>query len=123
MSEGNVSKEPPRGGDNETMKPWEAIGMSRATWYRQGKPTQNHGAAGKGKTRAERDAEASAELKHTFGMSLRTFQRMTRAMKSEFGGLLYHGKASPGEIDKLLSDPVRLQRVRAAIAASKDKAQ
>ena len=22
------------------VKPWEALGMSRATWYRQGKPTE-----------------------------------------------------------------------------------
>ena len=24
----------------QTPKPWEAIGMSRATWYRRGKPTE-----------------------------------------------------------------------------------
>ena len=47
----------------QTPKPWDAIGVSRATWYRHGKPTQKP-------TRVTQEQMAKA-----FGVSVRTIQR------------------------------------------------
>jgi hypothetical protein len=38
MKRKRVSQATQVGGDNET--PWEALGMSRASWYRHGKPAE-----------------------------------------------------------------------------------
>src|SRR5262245_50136833 len=46
------------------QQPWEAIGMSRATWYRLGKPTQ----------KPDRKAPLR-EMAEAFGVSMRTIQR------------------------------------------------
>src|SRR5262245_3686634 len=48
----------------QPQKPWEAIGMSRATWYRLGKPTE----------KPARTAPLR-EMAEAFGVSLRTIQR------------------------------------------------
>jgi hypothetical protein len=52
------------------QKPWEAIGMSRASWYRYGKPT-----AKPSKPMMQR------EIARKVGVSLRTAQRITRVLR------------------------------------------
>jgi hypothetical protein len=52
-------------------KPWEAIGMSRTTWYRRGKPTANN--------KRVRQPDIAASL----GLSLRTYQRTMLKQLSE----------------------------------------
>jgi hypothetical protein len=54
-------KNPPSGA---SVRPWEAVGMSRASWYRHGKPTAKPTPT----ITQKRMAEA-------FGVSLRTIQR------------------------------------------------
>jgi hypothetical protein len=49
------------------LRPWEAIGVSRATWYGHGKPT----------TKPQR--ETQAQLAARLGASLRTVQRAIAA--------------------------------------------
>jgi hypothetical protein len=65
-----VDAEAPAGiGHNQPPpeKPWEGIGISRATWYRHGKPTKKH----------ERDSPA--KMAALFGAtSVRTYQRTMR---------------------------------------------
>jgi hypothetical protein len=69
MSEAGSLNIPPIGG-KVRQKPWEAIGMSRASWYRHGKPSSN---------------PRLSRLTHEFlakanGIPLRTFQRCVRVM-------------------------------------------
>ena len=52
-------------------KPWEAIGISRATWYRHGKPTE--------KPRKPSLAAAARAA----GVSTRTAQRIERVMAAD----------------------------------------
>jgi hypothetical protein len=61
-SNGGVS-EKRHDGEQLRRKPWEAIGMSRGSWYRHGKPTE------KPKRTTHKDVAKS------FGVSLRTVQR------------------------------------------------
>ena len=52
---------PPKG---VALRPWEAIGMSRATWYRRGKPTTK-----------QEPKQTQKDLAEAFGVSVRTIQR------------------------------------------------
>ena len=55
-------------------KPWEAIGISRATWYRHGKPTENP------------PRTSIARAARTMGASsTRTFQRIQSLYKKATG--------------------------------------
>ena len=58
----------------QKAQPWLALGMSRATWYRHGKPTEPRP---KYKNAAERAAQ--------FGQSLRSHQRLMRILSSPLG--------------------------------------
>jgi hypothetical protein len=58
---------PPNGGEIR-QQPWDAIGMSRATWYRHGKPTTKP---------AKRKTDL--QIAKMFGTSLRSMQRTKRA--------------------------------------------
>jgi hypothetical protein len=72
MGEGGCLNLPPDGGTmrhgTAKPKPWKAIGIGRATWYRQGKPTKK-------RVRLTQADEAA-----NFGISLRTWQRFCRIM-------------------------------------------
>ena len=46
------------------LRPWEAIGMSRASWYRHGKPTTK-----------SKPKETQKDLSEILGCSVRTVQR------------------------------------------------
>jgi hypothetical protein len=69
MSEADSLNNPPIG-DKVRHKPWEAIGMSRAGWYRHGKPDANPKW-----NRLTHEILAKAN-----GIPLRTFQRCVRLM-------------------------------------------
>ena len=88
----------------QTEKPWTALGISRATWYRHGKPTEWH----KLLTQVE-------EAKRG-GLSLRSYQRFARV----FGGKsqlvqshVVRGGMKLGMADYLISHPDALRRFRA----------
>ena len=68
---------PPHGGIVRQNKPWEAIGISRATWYRRGKPTEKPPRRGQGPFSQRKMAAGNR-------VSLRTQQRLDRIM--EFDG-------------------------------------
>lgn len=93
-------KNPPDGG--EVRRPWEAIGMSRATWYRKGKPTEKPGTLGEWFKREE--------LKHW--RSKRTVERVKRI--GEFDGDLWRltvkGWCKPAQAERIITDPVEYQR-------------
>jgi hypothetical protein len=83
-------------------KPWIALGISRATWYRHGKPTT---------WRKVTMAEEAA----MFGFpSLRSFQRVRRVLQSPLAPYVPLTEDVPGFsfglADKLLSNPGRLKR-------------
>ena len=85
-------------------KPWEAIGISRATWYRHGKPTENPGRTSV--ARAARMMGAS---------STRTYQRIMRVMAADMDlavAMLRHGWCKPGQAEAIIKDPVLLRKVR-----------
>jgi DNA-binding transcriptional regulator LsrR (DeoR family) len=63
-------KKAPHGGIMR-RHPWEAIGMSRASWYRHGKPT----------TKPQQMTQT--QIAAMMGVSLRTVQRVIRQRKQE----------------------------------------
>jgi len=74
------------------MRPWEALGMSRATWFRLGKPT----------TKPNRiTQEQGAKLQN---VSARSIQRARRIMREapELALLIQAGKIKLGFAEKLL---------------------
>ena len=77
-------------------RPWSALGMSRATWYRRGKPTTK---------RTPRLTMAS--LTRSSGVSLRTSQRTMRVMRSspELTAWVRDGQLTIGEAEKMLTGP------------------
>jgi hypothetical protein len=56
--------------DGGKVRPWEAIGMSRATWYRRGKPTTK-----------PTPLITQAQIAKMFGSSVRSMQRISRASR------------------------------------------
>ena len=62
-------KNPPSGGK---LRPWLALGMSRATWYRRGKPT----------TKPE-PKQTQKDVAEILGCSVRTVQRHVVEMREE----------------------------------------
>jgi hypothetical protein len=83
----------------QSEKPWIALGISRATWYRHSKPTT----WSKRITVAEEAANLGAP-------SLRSHQRIMRVLDSPLLPFLVAGILKPGQADKLLSSPRRLQQ-------------
>jgi hypothetical protein len=76
-------------------KPWEALGMSRATWYRHGKPTK-----------PRKKVKNVHELAKFVGASsTRSYQRMMRVMSSELVGYFHAGQLSISQADRILSSP------------------
>jgi len=76
------------------VKPWEKIGISRATWYRYGKPTEKavyedqkwdkRGGLGGGTT-----ADWAADLKKFGFSSIRTYQRAMRVCVALNSGRMF----------------------------------
>jgi hypothetical protein len=76
----------------QKLKPWEGLGISRATWYRHGQPT----------TKPSRVTQA--EMARIGRISLRTLQRTARIQKSalELMPLIMSGQLSRGFVDQLM---------------------
>jgi hypothetical protein len=76
----------------QTSKPWETVGMSRASWYRHGKPTEKP-------PKRETQAEAIKRL----GGSVRTLQRVLRIYREpDLMKLVADGKLSIGKAEALV---------------------
>ena len=75
----------PSGGD---VRQWEALGMSRATWYRRGKPT----------TKPQR-ALTQRAMAESLGVSLRTIQRDDAIIKRKVVADIREARAEGREID------------------------
>jgi|ERR1700757_1924619 hypothetical protein len=89
-------------------KPWEAIGMSRATWYRHGKPVK------------KRERMTVAKQAEMFGAtSVRTFQRMMRVMQDPDLAPFVAAGLKFGQAEKLLTDPQHKRRFLAVVKAAK----
>ena len=75
-----------------TVKPWDEIGISRATWYRQGKP----------KTKQHRITQAQAAI--SMGISVRSIQRARRILRQapELENLIMRDELSLGAAEKTL---------------------
>ena len=90
-----------------SARPWDEVGISRATWYRHGKPTKKP-------TRPK----TVAEIAKQFGASSkRTYQRTMRALQSELGPYVAAGRLSAAQADRMLGDPQRLRRFLELVAA------
>jgi hypothetical protein len=88
------------------IKPWEAIGMSRASWYRHGKPTE----------KPERTSVAAAA--RAAGVSVRTHQRIMRVMAADMDlavAMLKHGWCKPGQAEAIIKNPILLRKFRRMI--------
>ncbi len=86
------------------QKPWEAVGMSRRTWYRHGKPDKPR----RKFTREEEIAglrEAGIPVK-----SWRTWQRTMRVLQSPLAPFVESGQMSISRADKILSTPGGVER-------------
>src|SRR5215467_8389444 len=85
----------------QTPKPWEAIGMSRASWYRHGKPSE----------KPQRFTKAM--WAHMHRVSLRTMSRIdhrvTNGRDEDFALMLLRGEIKPGLAERIIADP-RLHR-------------
>jgi hypothetical protein len=83
---------PPDG--RKVRRPWETVGMSRASWYRYGKPTEKPGAMGEWFRREE--------LK--YWRSRRTVERVNRIMRLdlEISLAVLNGHIKPATAERLL---------------------
>jgi hypothetical protein len=91
-------------------KPWEAIGISRATWYRHGKPTEKPP-----RTSVVCAARAAGE-------SVRTYQRIMRVMAADTDlamAMLQHGWCKPGQAEAIIKDPVLHHKFRRMVKRAK----
>lgn len=97
------------------VRPWEALGISRATWYRHGKPTKKRR---KPKTVAEVAAQVGAS-------STRTYYRTMRVLGSEqLAAFVHSGQLSMTQADRLLGgDPKYLRRFLELVAAHQKPAK
>jgi hypothetical protein len=94
-------------------KPWEAIGMSRASWYRHGKPSEKP----KRVTVADAARAAGASSK-------RTYQRIIRVMGGDMDLavlMLEHGWCKPGQAEKIITNPCAHRAFRKMIKAGKSR--
>jgi hypothetical protein len=113
-------------------KPWETLGISRATWYRYGKPIEKavyddqrfgkRGHAGGGSL-----DEFANDLKNHFGISsIRSYQRMMRVRMSPLWPYVERGEVSIAKADRNLADPEFMRRLdklaKAVLAAEVAKA-
>jgi hypothetical protein len=99
--------DPPTGGIVRQQKdsPWEALGISRGTWYRHGKPTERPIPRGQGPF-SQRNIAARDRI------SLRTQQRRDRIMEFDFDlwRMTVDGKIKATTAEQIITDPVEYQR-------------
>jgi hypothetical protein len=84
-------------------KPWQAIGMSRASWYRHGKPAK----------KPPRPSAAAAA--RAAGVSLRTHQRIMRVMAADIDlavAMLDRGWCKPAQAEAIIKNPALLREFR-----------
>jgi hypothetical protein len=94
----------------QKIKAWENLGISRATWYRKGKPTEPR------KPPNTPGMRTIADQAKTLGASsTRSYQRMMRVLSSDMAGYYHSGQLSIAKIDRVLGSPA----VRAMVAAAK----
>jgi hypothetical protein len=94
-------------------KPWEAIGMSRASWYRHGKPSEKPKRLG---------AAQRVQLFLGRSVSNRTAQRIERVMDADMDLavlMLRDGWCKPGQAEQIVTNPRALRAFRKMIRASK----
>ena len=111
MSDSKSLTNPPNGGK---VRPWEAVGMSRATWYRKGKPEPRP-------PDPELD-ELAASIKSLMGgrpnfqlfgfASQRSFERWSRVSNADedLGRAILNKEIKPSIAEKIVSDPIKYQR-------------
>ena len=95
-----------------TPKPWEAIGISRATWYRHGKPTEKP------------PRPSIARRAQMMGApSVRTLQRIERVMAAniELAALILQGRCKPGQAEAIIANPAEHRRFRKWLKAEKKR--
>jgi len=99
--DGESLRNPPRGG---TVRQWEALGMSRASWYRHGKPAEKPTQRGQGPFSQRKMAAGNR-------VSLRTQQRIARIIESDFdlAMMVLDGEVKPGQAEKTITDPLEYQ--------------
>jgi hypothetical protein len=119
------------------MKQWEAIGMSRATWYRRGKPTEkthqyirhwSHTRQDTGETECVLEFSFNVPLREAakaVGVSVRTLQRDRAAIRRQVAQEIRKRRASGQEMSadeiegvwKALEDA----KLRARVDEARDK--
>jgi hypothetical protein len=84
------------------LRRWEAIGMGRATWYRHGKPT----------TKPE-PKWTQRQLAEALGVSIRTIQRDSAAVKWKVVEEIRKAKAAGREMDVAAVEAMLLSQTAA----------
>jgi hypothetical protein len=81
----------------QTRRPWKALGMSRATWYRHGKPSKK-----------PPKRETQAMFAQQTGRSVRTLQRLMRIERAdpELTNLVIARQITIGKAEALVRDTV-----------------
>ena len=93
-----------------TPKPWEAIGISRATWYRHGKPDKKP------------VRPLVADEARRAGVSTRTHQRIMRVMAADIdlaALMLNQNWCKPGQAEAIVANPALHRRFRRWFKAEK----
>jgi hypothetical protein len=96
----------------QTIKPWEAIGISRASWYRHGKPTEKP------------QRITVADEARRAGVSKRTHQRIMRVMRKDADLavlMIRDGWCKPGQADEVIASPRLHRRFRKWLKAERRK--
>jgi hypothetical protein len=87
----------------QAPKPWEALGMSRASWYRHGKPTE----------KPKRFTQAHEARK--VGVSVRTIQRIHRVMTADkdlAALMVKYGWCKPGQAEQIIANRTKHRHFR-----------
>lgn len=89
----------------QSEKPWQALGMSRATWYRRGKPTK-----------PRMPKQTYQDIAQLTGVSVRTVQRMHRVLSADpvLCIAVEHGAGKWGQAERLILNPEAHRRWREA---------
>jgi hypothetical protein len=90
----------------QCTKQWEALGMSRATWYRHSKPSKK-----------PKHKMTQAEIAKAAHISLRGFQRARRIARfaPDLMPLVQDGSLMLGSAEKMLADRFNIEAMRLAM--------
>jgi hypothetical protein len=103
-------------------KLWEKIGISRATWYRHGKPNNKAEYEDAHFDCGRQGLPPMDDLKNVFGVnSVRFFQRQRRVLHSELGPYVLAECLSVAAADRILSNPAALDRTRKRLSQNRAK--